>query len=166
MAHKEEFPPLLTQGFHALPVAKLTKLCVDNFPLSKRRRQIMAGFEAIYDQAVSLKITGQVWVDGSFLTKKIEPDDIDFIFVIPAEFYDSGTPEQVAFIDWLIDNEDEPKKEFYCHTDVVLSYQQDHPEYPNFSATLETWERRIYGLSVSSKEPKGIAVLDLQGDAK
>jgi hypothetical protein len=31
-AHKEEFPPLLSEGFHQLTVEGVKKLCVDAFP--------------------------------------------------------------------------------------------------------------------------------------
>ena len=120
MAHKEEFPPLLSQGFHELSIGELKKLCVDKFLLSKSRPEIMAGFESLYGQAAGLGITGKIWVDGSFLTEKIEPGDIDFIFVVPSHFYDRGTPNQVAFLDWLIDNGDELKKDFLCHTFVLV----------------------------------------------
>ena len=126
----------------------------------------MAGFETLYERAITLKITGEAWIDGSFLTRKMEPEDIDFIFIIPSHLYDAGSDEQVAFIDWLIDNEDEPKTAFFCHTDVVLAYQPSHLEYGNFAATLQAWEQKVYGFSVSSKEPKGIAVVKLREDAK
>ena len=31
--HKKEYPPLLAAGFHALTLAELKQMCVDNFPL-------------------------------------------------------------------------------------------------------------------------------------
>ena len=72
----------------------------------------------------------------------------------------------MAFIDWLIDNEDEPKKAFLCHTDVVLACTPDHQEYATFTATLQHWERKVYGFSVSSKEPKGIVTVKLGEEPK
>jgi hypothetical protein len=122
----------------------------------------MAGFTAIYDRALSLGIYGEIWVDGSFLTKKIDPEDIDFVFVIPAHFHDSGSPEQFEFVEWLISNEDDPKKSFLCHTDVVLVYPLGSPWYPLTVSTLQHWDQNVYGFSVTTREPKGIVVVKLE----
>jgi hypothetical protein len=103
--HKEEFPPLLPQGFHSLTLQQLRNLCVDDFPDSKERAQILAGLEAVLERAWAVGIRCTVWLDGSFVTKKIDPDDVDFILLIDAVYYDHGTPKQADFIDWLINNE-------------------------------------------------------------
>ena len=132
-----------------------------NFPESTVRANIMAGFEAIVDRAIQVGIYAEIWLDGSFLTRKIDPGDIDFIFLIDAVVHESGTPEQQEFIEWPISNEDDPKKSFLCHTDVVLLYRAGSPWYPLTVGTLQHWEHNVYGYSVSTKEPKGIAVLML-----
>jgi hypothetical protein len=68
-----------------------------------------------------------VWIDGSFLTAKTNPDDLDFVVIMPSDIYDSGTPEQRIFVDWLIDKADDPKKSFRCHSHVELMYEPDSP---------------------------------------
>jgi hypothetical protein len=40
----------------------------------------MAGLESIPLRLIGLSITGELWVDGSFLMKKDEPDDVDVVF--------------------------------------------------------------------------------------
>ena len=144
-----------------MTVLQLRALCVDGFPASKIRGEIMAGFEAIHQQAVNVGITGEVWVDGSFLTKKMEPGDVDFILVTESHYLDSGTEAQKEFIEWLISSEDEPKKCFLCHTDVVLLYPPDSFWHEQGLKSLKHWEENVYGFSVSTKEPKGIAVVEL-----
>lgn len=156
----------MPQGFHRLLVADLRTLCVTPFVESTVRSDIMAGFETIYDRAVAVGIQGEVWIDGSFLTKKIDPGDIDFIFLIDASFHESGTQEQYEFIEWLIDNVDDPKRSFFCHTDVVLLYPEDSPLYPLTAGSKRHWEHSVYGYSVSSREPKGIAVIEVRPTAK
>lgn len=122
----------------------------------------MAGFEAIYDRAIAVGVEGEAWVDGSFLTRKTEPEDIDFIILTPARFRDSGTPEQQEFVEWLISNENDPKKSFLCHTDVVLLYPPDSPWYQSSTVAMKRhWEEKVYGFSVTTKEPKGIAVIKI-----
>jgi hypothetical protein len=160
--HKQEFPPLLAQGFHPMTVEELRELCVSKFPDSTVRGDIMAGFEAIYERAISVGIEGEAWVDGSFLTNKIDPEDVDFIVLAEARFRDSGTPEQQDFIEWLISNENDPQKSFLCHTDVVLLYPPASPLYESLTVrTKKHWEENVYGFSVASREPKGIAVVTI-----
>lgn len=145
-----------------MTILEIASLCVEPFPLSAVRKDIMAGFETLYEQALAVKLHGFIWLDGSFLTRKIEPHDVDLIFVVPAELYDSGTSEQFEFLEWLIDKEDEPKTSFMCHTDVVLSYKEGHAEYERYLANLHHWEANVYGFSVNTKEPKGIVVVELE----
>jgi hypothetical protein len=159
--HKQEYPPLLPRGFHPVTVKALRELCVSGFPDSKSREEIMAGFEAIHERAVTVGVEGEAWVDGSFLTKKTEPQDIDFVILADARFRESGTPQQQEFIEWLISNEDDPKKSFRCHTDVVLLYPPDSPWYQLTLDTKRHWEEKVYGFSVSTREPKGIAVVKI-----
>jgi hypothetical protein len=63
MSHNAEFPLLLSQGSHSYHLGPEEAL------LSGRRPEIMAGFEAIFERAKSLGLSGSIWVDGSFLTK-------------------------------------------------------------------------------------------------
>jgi len=80
--NKTEFPPLLADGLHQMSVAELKQLCVMEFPLSKRREAIMRSLESLLAGLSSATVKAQVWIDGSFLTKKIDPDDVDLVVVI------------------------------------------------------------------------------------
>jgi hypothetical protein len=79
--HKQEYPPLLGKGFHQLTIDTLRDLCVTDFPESTVRADIMAGFEAIYERALAVNIEGELWINGSFTTNKIDPEDIDLILI-------------------------------------------------------------------------------------
>lgn len=73
---KAEFPPLLPAGFHDMDLHRLRALCVDAFPLSRRREPLMELVGEICSELTSVSLYTEVWVDGSFLTAKIEPDDV------------------------------------------------------------------------------------------
>lgn len=146
-----------------MTLAALREMCVTNFPNSTVRGDIMAGFEAIHERAISTGIEGEAWVDGSFLTKKIDPEDIDFVILADAAFRDNGTPEQQEFIEWLISNDNDPRNSFLCHTDVVLLYPPGHPWYESLTVAVKKhWEEKVYGFSVTTKEPKGIVVIKIK----
>lgn len=84
-ATKEEFPPLLPAGFHQIDPVGRHRLCVDRFPASVTRPRIMKNIEAIVAQINQHGIQGDIWVDGSFLTEKLNPDDADVALVISAD---------------------------------------------------------------------------------
>ena len=152
---------MLPQGFHAMSTEDLRSLCVETFPKSRVRSEIMAGFMAIYEGYVNLKIEGELWIDGSFLTTKIDPDDIDFIALIPQWFRLHGTVEQQSYIEWMISKEDEPRALFMCHTEVLEVVEDGHADYNFFLDMKNHWEKNVYGFSVKSHDPKGIAVIPL-----
>ncbi|HZL35690.1 MAG TPA: hypothetical protein VFC78_10300 [Tepidisphaeraceae bacterium] len=68
---KPDFPPLLPLGFHPHTLPELRLKCVDAFPLSKTRKIVMAGLEAVVEALKKEKIIGRIWVDGSFMTQMV-----------------------------------------------------------------------------------------------
>ncbi len=101
-------------------------------------------------------INAKIWLDGSFLTEKINPKDIDFIAVVDSRVYDSGTAEQRAVLDGLVEGE-LWKPSFLCDTNVVYV---DPPEYTGSTNVLAYWERR-FGFSVNDHTPKGIVIIEV-----
>src|SRR5690242_5545325 len=89
---KPDFPPLLKEGFHSMTLAALRKLCVDNFSLSATRNHIMTELEAVCLSMSLALIKAEVWIDGSFVTKKIDPMDVDLVVVI--QHGANGAPQQ------------------------------------------------------------------------
>jgi hypothetical protein len=159
-AHKPEFPPILDQGFHTLTPKEVMELCVTAFPDSTIRADIMAGLTTILERIEVLEMVCEIWLDGSFTTQKIEPDDVDFIVFAPMSMLEVESPELNDFIHWMNENEDEPKKLFRCHTQIV--FEGATSEYANdvISETRAHY-RSIFGFSVATHEPKGIVVLNL-----
>ncbi len=105
MAYKEEFPPLLGIGFHPKTLAELRILCVDGFNgKSTTRQEIMNGLEDVVKKLKEKSILGEIWIDGSFVTKKIDPNDVDILLAINGNFYDNCTDEQREVIDWVNSN--------------------------------------------------------------
>jgi hypothetical protein len=95
-ALKPEFPPLLAPGRHAMARDELRVLCVTNplFSISKRRPDVMASLENLLNALSTESIRSEVWVDGSFLTQKIEPEDVDLVIV----FQEADLPKSPAGI--------------------------------------------------------------------
>lgn len=95
---KEEFPPLLAPGFYDIGIDGVRRLCVARFPDSVTRPSIMAGLDTVISMIQRTGIKGEVRIDGSFLTEKLNPDDSDIILVLNSDDLSDMDPRQVDFI--------------------------------------------------------------------
>ena len=80
---QRDFPPLLDPGFHDLDLKQVEDLCVTQFSNNDRRGKIWERFNAFLNQLRSTGLDYELWLDGSFLTEKDTPADIDAVV-----FYD------------------------------------------------------------------------------
>jgi len=69
LVRSPDFPALFPLGFHDLTLDGLEQVCVDLFPLSVSRRPIMDGFREFVRTLTDSGYSGELWVDGSFLTR-------------------------------------------------------------------------------------------------
>lgn len=161
-----EEPPLLAAGFHYLTLSELRSLCVDaeRFSLSTRRSMIMDGIATVVRRLVEAWIVGELWVDGSFLTEKINPDDADIVVRCGGGIYNEGFPEQKSALDWIISN---LKDECHCDSYHLFEYWPGHPLYGEGEFN-RAWYMSRFGFmdDGSTGDFKGIAVLRLPGGAK
>lgn len=78
--------------------AALRTLLVDGFPLSTRRERLWKNLEWFVGELRRLRLNCRLWLDGSYLTEKIDPDDIDLIVELDYDFTNSLSAEQHAFL--------------------------------------------------------------------
>ncbi len=152
----EEFPPLWPQGFHQLSLTDIESACVAPFELSQTRKHLMAALQLVVEQLNDKGISGVIWLDGSFVTKKISPSDIDFILVAESRVYDEATEEQRDVLDGLTDGE-MWKPPLLCDTNAAYI---DPPDQQGTSNVLEYWTNR-FGFSLVNRTQKGIVVIRL-----
>ena len=153
---KPEFPPLLAAGRHPMTIAELRRLCVDGFPLSTTRPAIMTGLETVVERLHTNSVEGEIWVDGSFVTEKINPEDVDLVLRLEAYFYEKATQNQRETIAWLSSN---LKNSLHCDSYLFMEWPENHPNYWLGQKMYNYWMRQ-FGFSRGS-EMKGIPVLSL-----
>jgi hypothetical protein len=155
----DEYPPLLGPGLHKMSAAELKKRVVDAFPLSQSRPTLWVNFLDLLNTLHKLKIPCEIWVDGSFLTEKIEPADVDFVADIPVEILHTGSPAQGALIKKLADHGfKNPEK---LHSFVIFKVPPGDTDFAAMKAARDQWQKD-FGLSYVKKDPKGIAVLEVR----
>ena len=82
-----------------MTLAELRALTVQRFPSSTRRPLIFADLERLVNFLAAQKVVCELWVDGSFLTEKEEPDDADLTFSAFASDLEALDP---ALWDWIL----------------------------------------------------------------
>ena len=154
----EVFMPLLDPGMHPMSIADLRLLCVEDsrFDLSTSRAPLMDNLEEVLGRLQAVEIEGKVWIDGSFLTEKIDPDDVDLVVALTSTFIEAATPSQTTTIEWIYSNLYDTYK---CHSFTFTTYPEGHPYYLDGVWNHDFWMTQ-WGFD-RSNNPKGIAVLPL-----
>lgn len=75
----------------------LRRLAMVRFPDSFTRPPIMTHLEQIVGRINNSGIHAEIWVDGSFLTEKLNPEDVDVLLAVDARTYAAMSPAQRAF---------------------------------------------------------------------
>lgn len=155
-----DFPAIFPLGFHDLTLDGLEQVCVDSFSLSVSRRPIMDGLREFVKTLTDAGQAGKLWVDGSFLTEKIDPDDVDVVLPCDGQSYNSGPPEYRKMVDWVIANQ---KATLKCDSYVFFEYPQGAPLHVEGEWWRVYWHAK-WGFS-REEDPKGIVVISFGGGA-
>lgn len=118
----------------------------------------MSGLDSVLQKLSLNGIAGQLWVDGSFLTHKLDPDDVDTVLALSGEFYENGTDAQREAVDWL--NTD-LKPLYRCDCYFFMEWPEGHANFAIGQWMRAYWIKQ-YGFS-RTDQMKGIACIDLPG---
>ncbi len=152
---------MLQPGLQVMSISDLRELCVGKFDLSHNRAEMMAGIEAIVKRLRKAGILGQLWINGSFVTEKIDPNDVDILLYMDIGFFESASAEQKNVISWFV-KELRESDQFDPHSS--FNAPEGHPEYGIWDFMTAYWKKQ-YGFSRQTMM-KGIAVIELGGDNK
>lgn len=70
-----EFEPLLHAGIHDITKADLSNHFVTPFENQDKRLKLIERFAYLLEKVEEIGISFEVWINGSFVTKKEEPND-------------------------------------------------------------------------------------------
>lgn len=118
----------------------------------------MSGLEHVVARLRRAQIPGELWVNGSFLTSKIDPQDVDVVLRIDGTWYDQASPNQRDTIDWL---STDLKPAHHCDAYFFCQYPDGDPLYWHGEYMYSYWMRQ-WGFDRKENE-KGIAVIVLLG---
>lgn len=154
-----EFPPLLPSGFHRRTLAEVRAefVAAAAFTASTTRDKIMRGLErVVYTLNNCYGLRGELWLDGSFLTEKIDPKDVDYLLCVPSDIYDRDTTARTT-VDWA--SHEDRLFSHYCDGYKWVEYLPGHPLFNRAVRDRTDWIN-WYGHSRAGV-PKGIVVVSL-----
>lgn len=149
---KADFPPLLNPGIHALTLPELQAIAVTPFLADARRALLFASFQQWLQKLQSLHVQAILWIDGSFLTSKYGPDDIDCILWNPTTTIEL-TSQQWAEVRELTDR-DIAKNRF------SIDFYMENPDAQQ-RLHRRAYFRGLFGFQHDEKTPKGFVELKL-----
>ncbi|WP_028525393.1 DUF6932 family protein [Runella limosa] len=126
---------------------------VKNFPSTSKRHQWFKNYVTYVDELKHLLGTGFTqWIDGSFVSQKFNPNDIDFVTFIDFELYERFEKE-IELI----------RKKRYQRTNgtdgyFIKTYPIDHKLQPIYQLERKRW-LFDFTMNLYNKRPKGIIQL-------
>lgn len=133
-------------GFVTLTEDQVEAHCVAPFQGSVRRPLLMTNLRRWIDQLRSIGVHGDLWVDGSFLTMRPEPDDVDVVFLIDST-KSKLIPNNIPAANFLLDRQ--AMKQQY-HIEVLALHKGQNIEH---EAKWMGW----FGFCRDRRTPKGFA---------
>jgi hypothetical protein len=148
---------LVPYELHTVSLTELEDEFVLPFESSITRRDIVSGHNNyIIELFQVLEHNFFQWLDGSFVTQKIDPNDIDVINFI---YYSDATNDKVNSLRKFLTGFGNPKNEFRVDGYIVPVYEPTDPRFSITQAKYNEW--RLFFGKDRNNNPKGILQLNL-----
>lgn len=148
---KQDFPPLWPGGFHAMTLAQIKTQCVDAFPEATRRKILYERLVVYLSLLADVGLSLEVWIDGSFVTAKAEPDDIDVAIIAKADEVNALSSEKLAELSAITETR-AVKERYMIHAFLVCAENAN---------ALSYW-RGWFGFQRDNRTAKGVALLEVR----
>ncbi|WP_048177792.1 DUF6932 family protein [Methanosarcina sp. MTP4] len=149
----------LPLGFIKPKLTEFQMCFVNGFPESVTREKIFDGYIRYCSLLIPLNIATLQWVNGSYTTHKIDPNDIDFVTHISGIELDESYEEIKEDFNKIIDKE-WAKSECKCDVYFIIIYPPELSElYEDMIKNIEYWSK--WFTHDRKNNPKGIIEFDL-----
>ncbi len=149
----------LPKGIYLMNLEKFE----DNFSKnkSKKRKIIMEHYKSYLNKLLKYDCVINHWIDGSFVTSKEEPNDIDTLTEFDGLKLDEDNKIEIQGI---IDNAP-LMTDNCCHSIGIYKYPENYEvEYESYSSTKSKVLFILFCSNKNTKNPKGFVKLDIGDD--
>lgn len=151
----------LPPGRHPATPQEIEHSLVLPFPTSMTRRDIFNGWIRRRQELLALVEIEAEWVDGSFVTNKRDPGDIDVVTLMREDVVDAlEVSAKKRLQDLVVGNS--PRLQFGCHSFPLMMADDGHPNHGRYLALRGYWDR-WWGYHNGSFDKKGY--LEVRGRA-
>lgn len=149
---KPDFPALFAPGIHQENLSSIESVAVLPFSADVRRSLLFNQFDAWIKELRAINLSARIWIDGSFLTEKPSPDDIDCVLWIP-RFTVEPTKESYQKLGMLFD-----KTAAKINFNIDLYVELPHP---NELVHREAYWKGFFGYCHDRVTAKGFVELTI-----
>jgi hypothetical protein len=149
----------MPNGVHETTAREVEQRLVQAFPASMTRRELHSGWRDRREEIADLIAIESEWVDGSFVSSKRDPGDVDVVTFVDGTVYDNLPTGETKRLDELFLRV-RTKLRLGCDGFVVPVRQPGHLLRPVYEAQLLYWHR-TWSHDRDGRE-KGF--LDVKGD--
>lgn len=126
----------LPTGRHVVTAQEFRTHFVDAFPGSATRERLFRRWEKHLEALTSVITVEAQWIDGSFVTDKLDPGDIDLASIVDGPTYDALAPGLRHMAEGLLSGK-ATKAVWGMDSYLVLNYPDGHPAKPQADAMAE-----------------------------
>lgn len=148
----------LEPGIHSYNIEEFETQFIKEFSNSSTRKNIYNNFRIWVKYLINELKPRYIWLDGSFLTEKLNPNDLDLVIFYRPE--DITSPELAQKLKFLIEN---VSRKYSC--DAYVSYCFDHidtstiQDIPDSLITNKTYWKGQFGFD-RKNQAKGIILIE------
>ncbi|GED69423.1 hypothetical protein BRE01_31250 [Brevibacillus reuszeri] len=144
----------LISGIHTYDPETFISQFIKGFPASDTRQQIFDNFLVWLKKLILIAPPNAIWLDGSYLTQKVNPNDIDLIaFYIPEDLPNEAKAKEVQAMFGAY------AKQFKCDAYHCLTFDhwpsEQQQRVDDTLRTLRTYWMGQFGFD-RNRHPKGL----------
>jgi len=135
-AGSDTLPP----GRHTATVDEVETVLVDGFPTSMRRRPLFESWKALREAITRIVSVTIERIDGSYVTKKDEPEDIDLVTHIPGAELEALDAADRAMLRGLVSHKISQALHD-CDSYYCAVFPPGHPHHAVYQAAFDYWDK-------------------------
>lgn len=137
--------PLLSPGLHDFELHEIGNHFLKDFSKSRTRASLIEGLNEYSNYLKSIGVPIELWIDGSFTTSKLDPNDIDLVVFSPTPDVNNLSDEKKQMFAALVDR-----------STIKANFGIDVLFCPADDLNMRSYWRGWYGFD-RNEQPKGIA---------
>jgi hypothetical protein len=140
---KRDFDPLLPYGYKEIGIHELDRYFLEPFVEKEWRLPLVNGFRRLLTTLSKIKIEQEIWIDGSFVTTKPDPNDIDILLIVKQQAIESIPPEYKTPWESIVYNPGLARLRFEC--DLSFRFKDVDSERQQVAKYLYDFTHGHYG---------------------